>query len=54
MLINLEIKLEHASCEWCIENVKCHKIGTNDKIKGKQAIEKVTFLFLEHGMHGVR
>ena len=42
----LEIKLQYASCEWSIDKLKCHKIGTNEKFNGKQAIKKVPFLFL--------
>ena len=43
----LEIKPQHARCEWCIDKLKCYKFGTNDKIKDKKAIKKVPFLLLE-------
>ena len=43
-MIYLEIKLQYASCEWRIDKSKCHKGGTNEKIKGKQTIKKGTSL----------
>ena len=50
----LEIRLQHTGCEWCTDKLKCHKIGTNDKINRKQAINKVPFLFLELELDNVR
>ena len=29
-----------------MDKLKCHKIGTNDKTKGKKATKKVRYLFL--------
>ena len=34
--------------------LKFHKIGTNNKFKGKQATKKVLLLFLKPAMHKVR
>ena len=53
-LMSLEIKLQCASCEWCIDKLKCHKIGSNDKIKAKEPIKKLPLLFLKLGMHKLR
>ena len=53
-MIHLEVKLQYASCEWRIDKLKCHKIGTNEKTNCKQAINKVPFLFLDFGMHKLR
>ena len=50
----LQFKLQYGRCSSCICKFKFHKIGTNDKIKGKEARKKVPLLFLELGLHKVR
>ena len=50
----LEIELQYPSWDWLIDQLKCHKIGANEKINCKQVMNKVPFLFLDFGMHKLR
>ena len=48
---NLNCNMEAATN--ALPKLKLHKVGTNDKIKGKKARKKVLLLFSELGLHKV-
>ena len=46
-LFYLEVKLQQGSYNQCIYKLKCHKIGTNEIFEGKEAVKKLSLLFLK-------
>ena len=50
----LEVKLHQANYDLCIYQLKCHKIGTNEMLKEKEARKNIPLSYLELVMDKLR